>query len=928
MINCTFLADRFSRLDVRSRLIDRARRSRRRGKPVSRFTAHLSLLEERCLMAGLEMPLAPTAQFGQYDTVGSLSAVLFTGNTDSGTVPTKTIKFFNNTDHTIYPFLYDANTGKSTAGGWYDPYDTGHEQNYRAYIGYQVTVANTTTDYLGLLPGHQISLAVPLVFWDSGRAAIATDPANFLPKSTDTSKKSDATNPFFFFYKNNNGSPTARYVAPEPDSTNTEGIVMFYHGSDPTVGPGNDAPDQLVEFTFRDKIFLTKANTPRNPIDDKALVTLVNYDVSYVDHMILPVAMEATDVPIPNTSHKDNFGWIGAKTPYTGAGSLQEAIKKFTSDTSANGLGTYFEDGTKDLGWPTFFNPTYNADTNASVGIKIPSGSSLFQDSPLGDHRSPYLLPPPYGSNNHWTLSSGGSEPIQFGLNGTFTGPNKAVITSGKDVDDIIKMLRSGWTVTGNGNSNLGTIDHVDVQNKTVYLKGTFNIPDGTSESFVFARPVTDPYATKLRDLWYSWANYYQAQFATFKPTTLTATVSTDTDNGNKDYRVLTFASPQPDLAVGMAVSNSNIQFLTTILKIATISGKTYYYLSRPVPGVTSQQPMSFTFSKPQGIAFASQANIISLKFADTKAAQDYAKAFAATVYESLSVFSTAFKQDAALPKSMAIVENVIGGNVGFLPTHAPVDYVNISANVRDLIKSALRGVPDFTDTAKYPEKDWYPPPSKPEGTQTYNVFNLDPFVWFVHRELKLSGYGFSFDDDTADVEASNATSLSIAVGGLKGLSNQEQWEPSTPWGPQHCLADISQAKINGVDHTVISLKGDKSADVYNQVKATDTVNGLVGAYVSGGTIPKGTNLAGTADTKKYQFVLSGTARAHKRGAHVYWQAADDAMIPGRRKAVEKGPAALWDDDAAVPGTGFRGHHTGFRGHHAELEGLHGGQIR
>jgi hypothetical protein len=137
---------------------------------------------------------------------------------------------------------------------------------------------------------------------------------------------------------------------------------------------------------------------------------------------------------------------------------------------------------------------------------------------------------------------------------------------------------------------------------------------------------------------------------------------------------------------------------------------------------------MSFTFSAPRGIAFASQTTDIHIKF-DTKDRQRlvYLKAFAANVYELLSVFSTANTYDTQLPRSMAIMENVIGGNVGFLPTHDPIDYVNISANIRDLIKSALRGVPDFNNPDEV--SDWYPPPNKPTGGQTYNVFNLDPFV-------------------------------------------------------------------------------------------------------------------------------------------------------------------------------------------------------
>jgi hypothetical protein len=51
---------------------------------------------------------------------------------------------------------------------------------------------------------------------------------------------------------------------------------------------------------------------------------LINYDVSYVDNMALPVAMEALDVPVPvqtvpplnpanpNPGPRLPYGWIGA----------------------------------------------------------------------------------------------------------------------------------------------------------------------------------------------------------------------------------------------------------------------------------------------------------------------------------------------------------------------------------------------------------------------------------------------------------------------------------------------------------------------------------------------------------------------------------------------------------------------------------------
>ena len=846
MINPMFLADRLSGLNLGSVFRIGARRCRRRGKPVSKFVARVSLLEERCLMSTVELPLAPPGSPGRYDTVDSLSDVLFVGNATVGNVPVKQIRLFNNTKHTIYPFLYDPNTGKSTTGNYYDPFD-GHNEEYRGYIGY----TNNNKDYLGLQVGHSITVNVPLVFWDSGRAAIATDPTDLLPTDPGTSKGSPITNPFFFFYKNLDGTNTARYVVNAAKSSGGNGIVMYYHTDDPqaAVNPGADAPEQLLEFTIRDKPFLTKVSDNGNPIDPSQLITLINYDVSYVDHLLLPIAMEATSVPVPNTTAAANYGWIGAQQSYLGAGGLQAAIANFTSNTPANGLGTYFVQQGKNLGWPTFFNPNYST-ANPSVGLRIPGGANILFASPLAGIRSSYSTP--YGPNNHWMLSSGGQGPIQYSLGGTFKAPNKAVAAEIPGLNQILGSLQPGMTVTANG-VFVGKIQKVNVASRTVTLTQSPNIPDGTPETFVFSNPASDPYATKLTNLWYSWATYYQNQFRNFTPESITANVSSDTDNGNNDYRIITFGlATHPELAVGMQVTGGGITGPTTIVKIVTVNKLQTIYLSAPVPGVTGPTQATFTFSAPQPIAFANQTTNIPISF--KPANQQYAEAFAATVYEVLSVFSTAPRKVPALPGSMEVVGNSIGGNVGFLPTALPINYVNISANVRDLVKSSLRGVPDYT---AYSESAWYPPPSVGTGNQTYNVFNLDPYVWFVHSKLGLSGYGFSFDDDTSDVGANGTSTLYVAAGGLTGLPNGFQWAPSAQWGTVQSLAKISQGTGALAGKTIISLL---DTTVYNQVGADDPANSVVGAYVSGGGIKPGTNLAKTAIINQNQFVLSTNA--------------------------------------------------------------------
>ena len=49
-------------------------------------------------------------------------------------------------------------------------------------------------------------------------------------------------------------------------------------------------------------------------------------------------------------------------------------------------------------------------------------------------------------------------------------------------------------------------------------------------------------------------------------------------------------------------------------------------------------------------------------------------------------------------------------------------------------------------------------------GGQDFNVFNLDPFVWFVHVKLGFSGYGFSVDDDKADIGSDGQSQLQFTI--------------------------------------------------------------------------------------------------------------------------------------------------------------------
>ena len=124
--------------------------------------------------------------------------------------------------------------------------------------------------------------------------------------------------------------------------------------------PNNDAPFQLIEMSFRGTFYDPKINvgtgfnyligfdTPDMNYISANDFDLVNYDVSYVDAIALPVALEADQVPIPNTSQSQAFGWVGSSLTI---GELQDAFTNFTSSDSS--VAAYFGG----QGYPSYSRP-------------------------------------------------------------------------------------------------------------------------------------------------------------------------------------------------------------------------------------------------------------------------------------------------------------------------------------------------------------------------------------------------------------------------------------------------------------------------------------------------------------------------------------------------------------------------------------------
>jgi hypothetical protein len=938
------------RLRSRRRASVRGRQAQRR----STVALEVAALEDRRLLSGATFYVG-TNSYQVSTVVNDPSQLMFMGGTakgqDWGAVPTKTFTFTNNSTishQTIYPFLYSPNNNPL-----YDPIDTKKEE-YRVYVGY---TQNGNT-YLGVPWGKSITVNVPLVFWNGGRADIANDGAHLIPKPDQIT----TLNPFNFFYAKN-GVPTGIYIGGKGvvSSSDGNGVLMYYHSYDK--GEPNDpnpaAAGQLAEWTIRDKQFLTLVNAydQKNNIGTipaSELTTLINYDVSYVDDLIAPVAMEAAQVPLPiayiqagnvtstsgngkttttftvdndktkaflltllttqpnasvkpswqvkydkdqnttfdigtvtavnastgvvtivttgsvpalpahavfvfytNSVTKD-FGWTGAENTYA---AVQKVVQDFTSnDPKVNGLGQYFGG----LGWPAY----YNSDPNL---LKIPGGANVLVNSPLTDKRSPY------GQLN-FMLNSSGTAKVQYGTNGVLLPANqshkagdtvtfKVTLSTTFTLADLKAMqqtlAKKGELEIYLGPKVVGAIKAVNTSTLVLTVKLTKDIPNGPSGYSLDIRLVAnDPYATKLRDLWYSWAKYYVdlPKFKTFDPKKIPpATVSADSDSPN-DTRVLTFAAAQPQLALGMKVSGQGINGLITIARIS--DDKKQFFLSAPVPVGLKGKTVQFTFASPEMISTYKESGVkLNLINADKFGAdKPFADAFAASVFETMAMYSTIKKPTIPeLPRSMGLVYECIGGGVGHLPTS---DFVKISADARDLGKSVLRGVPDFND---YPNKftpdskwklgDWYPTPSKSMDGANYNVFNLDPYVWFVHQKLGLSGYGFSFDDDASDIGAPGTSTLNINFAGLKGFTNPNEWYMSTPWGTVKA-ANANVSLQDGKPGVALPLTWD-GIQLYNQVRPDDRANSALGAYLAGTGIVNDTRILQLLDGNNLRFQIT-----------------------------------------------------------------------
>jgi hypothetical protein len=864
----------------------------------------------------------------------------------------------NSTTDTIYPFLRDANSRTALPGdpapspnytgtGMFDPYDPlNHE--YRGYIGYTQQMNGKTVAYMGLLPGHSITVNVPLAFWDGGRIFITTDgadlqgtgqngnpflyrdqssqvtyygsvsgntltftpvynsfahnstnndwepsaanwtpPANLatgmlvngpgIPANTTVTVGSDTqsvtlvpppgssiTTPagvYNFTFTNNKApiSPSLRYtqsgftLTDGPSST-TDGAVMWYQ-SLTAEGPNNDAPFGFVEPTFRGTFYNPKINmgtgfnyligfdTPTKPIISANDFDLVNYDISFVDGINLPLAAEAEAVPVLNTQPvvAPSFGWVGSSQTISG---LQSALQSFTGANSS--LGTYF--GSQ--GYPTYYAPPGINST------KLPSGQNLFFSSPFTGSTSSFVLsktfdtPPPNGSTatfNLYALTDGGPGPFSF-LSGGDTDPNipkpkptQLVLhhTNGADIYTLQLLQQAlkaqqqvqltdidGIAVPAGNFIGSMLYDPVTKQLVGVNLTQSLNLANPVSHTYTFTRPVMDPIATTIAGLWYSWASYYATAVKGPLPPPAAGTINSN---------ILVLNNATTNLVPGMAVKDAQGNSHGVITAIA--SDNQTITLSQSSSGALAD---TFSFFAPDvksinGYDPGTNNNGLTpiTKFTFDAAHHDYALAFAQTVYLVMSTMSPSVSPTTP-NAAIALLGNIIGGNVG--SNYLPNENDAIQATITNEIKSALRGVPDFTSPLYSNPSQWYPDPALKAGGQTFNVYNLDPYIWFIHQKLGLSAYAFALDDDVGDVGAGGSTKLDVSVGGLGGLPVQYPFSNTANWGPVHGTTTtppaVGSSVITGLPRQTV-----------NQITGANFTNNVPGTLVTGPGVPIGTTV-------------------------------------------------------------------------------------
>ncbi len=445
----------------------------------------------------------------------------------------------------------------------------------------------------------------------------------------------------------------------------------------------------------------------------------------------------------------------------------------------------------------------------------------------------------------------------QFTGSGTVAGTTLTLTDKDKS---LVSSLRPNMLVQTGAGGDLTTIariaDSFDPTKQTTIPLDRTPSPIGTATVFTFSGGVDDYVAQKLLNLWYAWSDYWVAHVTSLKPfdnhtpTVQGGSTVPPTDPKDPLPRALTFPGKDlSNLQPGMTVTDTQ-GILNPNTTISSVSGTTVQ-LSQYVK--TTANNAAFTFGLPlaitrSGYVPAADKNPLKLDFSSATSAQ-LAKAnqFAPIVYSVMQEWSLIPDLTAGGKPfdSLSFLQDIVGGNIGKLPIGVPnQDTTNLGIMYTNQSKSLERGVYDFL---KVDEGEWYPNPGDPTPgaktggiAATSNIYNLDPYVWFVHKVLAVSTYAFSLDDDKADVGATGANELQIVIGGITvdnkgtdiGFKNKAEWAAGVPFGPQTSpgTADANSMQINGL-----------SPDLFNFLVPPD--NQTPGALVLGPGVQPGTRI-------------------------------------------------------------------------------------
>jgi hypothetical protein len=658
-------------------------------------------------------------------------------------------------------------------------------------------------------------------------------------------------------------SPTARYISTglplkeSNGSATTKGAVMWYHALKANA-PNNDAPFQLTEVTFRGDFYNPKINTTTGfqyllgnkegeGIDANDF-DLIDYDISFVDSINMPIAMAARDAVIPHTNVRAPFGWVGsAQSLEDFQKALGDFTKPNTNGKNINGLGEYF--GGK--GYPSYLLIDQG-------NIKLPAGQNLFLASPVnpGGGLADIFYTKTFNDGSKiqapvYALTSAGDGPSQLSLGGDSAHPSHGQFLGLYTSNDANKFALNSliapnvaagrkYVVTYNihGTDKTAKANVIDMyyasDNKTIIgvkldqaVQG-----DAANQVYNFQLPPDDYADRAIASLWYSWANYYATQVSATPRNNVAGTIKAGS-------YVLTLSQPTPGLVPGMAVTSGGLSAGSVILSVgtdnrtitlstvATAAGSSFNFAAPDVKALVGYDPNGYTPIK--GIRFEDVGQ------------KTFALAFAETVYVVMSAWNTSVPAGTAHAWN-PLLTNIIGGNLGknFLP-HANEDIVKI-LTVKS--KSALRGVPDYTSPLYSDPARWYPDPAQKTGNQTFNVYNLNPFVWFIHAKLGLSGYAFALDDDIGNVGAGGATQLDITIGGLNGITNRDPYTPVAPFGVVTTKAAASPAKSS-------LLANLSNANLVNQISPFDYNHNLLGSLINGEGVQLGSTIQFTQINEK-----------------------------------------------------------------------------